>query len=202
VNAFDRTTTILPNLVASLHPGHTPGSAFLRSRAAMRRFNSSAISFTSPQYNFPTRAWRSSTTSTRSSRCRPPTNVSAIRAGSNAHCRAAHAVPRRRARAYGWDGFRVGADRVRESENIGLGVFGRARRHGYSSRNHLQPLRYDTRRRCGHIAGRRLRMRRACDATVGKAFTTLTLEVKYTRGLTPDSGVIRARQPSSHAASA
>jgi len=27
---------------------------------------------------------------------------------------------------------------------------------------------------------------------VGKAFTTLTLEVKYTRGLTPDSGVIRA----------
>ncbi len=28
VNAFDRTTTILPNLVASLHPGHTPGSAF------------------------------------------------------------------------------------------------------------------------------------------------------------------------------
>ena len=28
VNAFDRTTTILPNIVASLHPGHTPGSAF------------------------------------------------------------------------------------------------------------------------------------------------------------------------------
>ncbi len=28
VNAFDRTTTVLPNLVASLHPGHTPGSAF------------------------------------------------------------------------------------------------------------------------------------------------------------------------------
>lgn len=28
VNAFDRTTTILPNLVASLHPDHTPGSAF------------------------------------------------------------------------------------------------------------------------------------------------------------------------------
>lgn len=27
---------------------------------------------------------------------------------------------------------------------------------------------------------------------VGKGFTTLTLEVKYTRGLTPDSGVIRA----------
>ena len=27
---------------------------------------------------------------------------------------------------------------------------------------------------------------------VGKAFTTLTLEVKYTRGLTSDSGVIRA----------
>jgi len=28
VNAFDRTTTILPGLSASLHPGHTPGSAF------------------------------------------------------------------------------------------------------------------------------------------------------------------------------
>jgi len=27
---------------------------------------------------------------------------------------------------------------------------------------------------------------------IGNAFTTLTLEVKYTRGLMPDSGLIRA----------
>jgi len=55
VNAFDRTTTILPNLVASLHPGHTPGSAFftLTSRNETMQFVGDIVHVAAVQFPDP-----------------------------------------------------------------------------------------------------------------------------------------------------